>query len=91
MKTKLQNIEELYNVEQIITETLQVLINSLNSNHITAQKELKAKMKKMTYNFSIKKYYIEKDVQSKQCHIESLEVKNIALNQIRNQKDDETY
>ena len=36
MKTKLQNIEELYDIEQITTETLQALINSLNSNYITA-------------------------------------------------------
>ena len=34
---------------------------------------------------------MEKDIQSKQHRIESLEIRNIALNQIRNQKDDETY
>ena len=80
MKTKLQNIEELYNVEQITTETLQALINSLNSNHVTTQEELKAKMKKMIYEFNIKKYYMEKDAQSKQWHIESLETRIITLN-----------
>ena len=65
MKTKLQNIEELYDIEQITIETLQALIDLLNSNHITVQEELKAKMKKITCNFNIKKHYIEKDVQSK--------------------------
>ena len=61
MKTKLQNIEELYDVEQITIETLEVLINSLNGDHIIVWEELKAKMKKMIYEFNIKKYYIEKD------------------------------
>ena len=90
MKTKLQNIKELCDIEQITIETLQALIDLLNSDHIKAQEELKAKMKKITCNFNIKKYCMEKDVQSKQCHIELLEARNIALNQIQNQKDDET-
>ena len=61
MKTKLQNIKELYDVEQITIEILEVLINSLNGDHIIVWEELKAKMKKMIYEFNIKKYYIEKD------------------------------
>ena len=80
MKIKLQNIKELYDVEHIITKILQALTDSLNSDHITVQEELKAKIKKMTCNFNIKKYYMEKDVQAKQCCIESLEEKNITLN-----------
>ena len=44
----------------------------------------------MTYEFNINKNYIEKDVQSKQRHIKLLETRNITLNQIRNEKDDET-
>ena len=80
MKIKLQNIKELYDVEQITTEILQALINSLNSDYITAQEELKAKIKKITCNFNIKKHYMEKDMQSKQRCIKSLEVRNIVLN-----------
>ena len=39
-------------------------------------------MEKMTYNFNIKKHYMEKDGKFKQSCIESLEAKNIVLNQI---------
>ena len=46
---------------------------------MTAQEELKAKIEKMTYNFNIKKHYMEKDRKFKQSRIESLEAKNIAL------------
>ena len=91
LKTKLQNIEELYDVEQITTEILQALIDSLNDDHITVQEELKAKMKKMIYKFNIKKYYMEKDIDSKQWYIKLLEIRNIILNQSRNKKDNEIY
>ena len=45
----------------------------------------------MIYKFNIKKYYMEKDIDSKQWHIKSLETRNIILNQSRNEKDDEIY
>ena len=48
-------------------------------------------MKKMTYEFNIEKHNMKKDVESKQQCIESLETRNIALNQIWNEKDDEIY
>ena len=37
IKTKLQNIKELYNIKQITTEILQALIDSLNSDYIIVQ------------------------------------------------------
>ena len=79
----------MYNVKKITTDILQVLIDSLNRDHITAQEELKAAIKKIIYNFNIKKYHMKKDLELKQQCIKLLEIRNIALNQIRNEKDEE--
>ena len=60
---KLHHIEEIYDVEKITINTLQVLIDSINRDHIIVQEELKATIKRMTYNFNTKKHYIKKDLE----------------------------
>ena len=77
---KLQSIEEMYDIEKITIDALQVLIESLNRDHIMKQEELKKKIKKITYEFNIKKYYMKKDLEAKQQYIKSLEIQNITLN-----------
>ena len=44
------------------------------------QEELKKKIKKIIYEFDIKKYHIKKYLEAKQQRIEWLETQNIALN-----------
>ena len=67
------------------------MIDSLNRDYITVQEESKVTIKWMTYNFNIKKYHMKKDLESKQWCIELLEIKNIQLNQILKDKDEEIY
>ena len=50
---KLQYIEEMYNIKKITIDALQVLINSLNRDHITVQEESKATIKRMAHDFNI--------------------------------------
>ena len=88
---KLHHIKEIYDVEKITIDALQVLIDSLNGDHIITQEESKAIIKRMKYDFNIKKYYTKNNLESKQWQIESLKTRNIQLNQIQNDKEEEIH
>jgi len=77
---KLKSIKELYDVKKITIDVLQALFDLLNSNHIVAQEESKETIKRMVHEFNIKRYYLRKDLELKQCCIESSEIRTIKLN-----------
>ena len=55
----------MYDVKKITIDALQVLIDSLNGNHVIVQEESKAIIKKMTHDFNMKIYYMRKELDLK--------------------------